>query len=270
MYRTVVTLATLLLAALNAFPQAHAGLGSYPMKVWFNGGPGVVQTQIVHLVNTAPDTLDIGVFLKDWQYDSLGNTLIYPSASTGISCTDWIKFSSETKLRLSPGEDRSIAVTMEEPPRAKDHLPVHTAMLIFEQLNPIQTKDARGVSIKVALQIGVKLYHTSPDSVAASVEIKSFKKVDTTAQLTLINNGKGLVDGSLKCTLTNKENGKTVELPKVVFYTLPGDTRILSVPLPHDLAVGDYLITGLVDSEALDEVQAAQLDMTWGNTKASY
>ncbi len=145
--RTVVTLATLQLAALNAFSQAHVGLGSYPMKVWFNGDPGVVQTQVVNLVNTAPDTLDIGVFLKDWHYDSLGNTLIYPSSTTPISCTEWIKLSGETKLRLSP------------------------AMLIFEQLNPIQTKDALGVSIKVALQIGVKLYHTTPDAEVQAAEL---------------------------------------------------------------------------------------------------
>lgn len=258
------------------------------MKLWYTGEAGQVQTQVAHLVNTSLDTLDIGIFLKDWKYDSLGNTEILPAGSTRLSCTDWIRLSVDTRFRLAPGEDKQIPLSIQAPAakgearkgdpgkggagadgpgKRPPDAPVHTAMLLFEQMNPVNARDSRGMGIRIALQIGVKLYYSFSEATDAEVEIRSFRQTDSgrAVQMTLANTGNRLVDGAVKCALVNKQNGKTDTLREAAFYTLPGDTRVISFPVPGNLPRGHYLVTGLVDSDALDDVQAAELDAGWGD-----
>src|SRR5690606_23398136 len=123
-------------------------------------------------------------------------------------------------------------------------------MIFLTQLNPGDSKDASGAAIKVAVRIGVKVYHAAGDSEGSITidDLTAMKDSNSTkwVQLSYSNAGSIWTEGKVTWTVFSYETGKTSMLGEEEFYTLPADRRKSKIQLPKELPAGRYSITARI------------------------
>ena len=148
-------------------------------------------------------------------------------------------------------------------------IPVRTAMVFLTQLNATPTAAANGASVRVALQVGTKIYHSFSEHNDPSVVVTNFTDMAPDSngsarqqqlELTLENNGQGWVEGSIETELFNQATGKKTRLEEIPLYSLPGDRRKITIRLPASLAGGLYLATAVIDYGRKNLPEIAELE----------
>lgn len=250
--------------------QAQININTSPPRLYYQTAAGSSSKQHIAIANRSNKPLELVVSVSDWNYDSLGNNHFYEAGQLPASCAGWISVKPSPYITLAPQEHAVLTVTMTPPPLADtSQLPVRTAMIFLTQLNPGLGAGADGASVRVALQVGTKIYHSFSEKNNPSVVVTNFTDMaadsNVTArqqqlELTLENNGKGWVEGSIETELFNQATGKKTKLQEMPLYSLPGDRRKITIALPASLAGGLYTATTVIDYGRKNLPEIAELE----------
>lgn len=249
--------------------QAHAqtGISVSPPRIYFDSNLGNSSTQKITVTNVSQkNALDLAVSLGDWEYDEKGENIMYPANSLKNSCANWVSIKKEDNyFTLAPGERKELDVTITPPKIATDTLSAHTAVLYVSQMNPVDDFDSKGANIKVSIRSGIKIFHTSSNSISRKVEIEDLKFDRSTNNLNLKfkNQSKIWVDGKISTEIINTQTGKKITVDGIVFYTLPGNLRKLSIPIMEPLEKGPYNASVIIDFGDSSQLEMAELNFNY-------
>lgn len=247
--------------------QAQTGISVSPPRIYFESKPGTSSTQKITVTNVSlKNTLDLAVSLGDWEYDEKGENMMYPSNTLKNSCASWISVkNNDNYFTLAPGERKDLEVTITPVKAANDSLPAHTAVLYVSQMNPVDDFDSKGANIKVSIRSGIKIFHTFSNSLTKKIEIEDLKFDQSTNNLNLKfkNQSEIWVDGKISTEIINVKTGKKVVVNDVVFYTLPGNLRKLSIPVTQDLEKGSYNASVIIDYGDSSLLEMAELNFNY-------
>ena len=247
---------------------AQAGMTVSPGKVYFKSSTGenVVQKIVVSNPNNAE--LQIGVSLSDWNYDAYGNNIMHEAGTLKNSCSGWLQVLPGSYFTLQPREQKEISISLTAPANATTEIPVRTAMLFFTQLNPGDARSKDGSLIKVSVRMGVKVYHTFPNAEARNMEVLNFidkidpahKELPGYLEMEVENNGNIWLESKVKWELLNTQTGDKEKFDTIEMYSLPGDKRIVRMPLPEKLKKGKYNATAVISYGNKDELKVVELE----------
>lgn len=248
------------------YGYAQTGISVSPPRVYFETGPGRTVSEKVSVTNASKTTvLDLSVSLGDWAYDENGGNLILPADSLKNSFAKWVTVSEGSYFSLKPDETKELTINVSVPPTLSPEIPAYTALVFVTQMNPVDDVNAQGSQIKLSVRSGIKLYFRSN----ATAKVKKLEitglKFDPKAEaleLTFQNQSNVWTDGVIYTDLLNTGTGKPVKIEETGFRTLPGDKRIVRIPLPKDLAKGSYTATIMMDFGNESEMEAAELKFT--------
>ena len=261
--KIVLTVGLLILAIAG---YAQTGISVSPPRLYFEADPGQTQTEQVVVTNVSAKTvLELAVTLADWQYNDLGENMIYQADTLANSCASWVNLNGNSYLSLKPGESKAIDISITAPAGLTSDVPVHTAMLYVTQMNPVDDVDKDGANIKVSVRSGIKLFHrtTTPRERKIDVLILSFEKSDNRILLVFNNEGNVWTDGDISIDLFNKSLGKEIHLENMIFYSMPMDHRKVYIKMPDKLEKGNYTATVLIDYGDENNIEAAELDFVY-------
>lgn len=261
MIRIIALLALTSLLVPSTYSQT--GVSVSPPRLYFESVPGNSSLQKVTVTNVSlKNTLELAVTLNDWSYDIKGENIIQPAGTQPNSCAGWITVADEDKFfSLKPGEKKDINITITSPLPLTDTLAAHTAMLFVTQMNPVNDVDQKGANIKVSVRSGIKIFHQAAGNKQKKAEIEkmSFDKTNNSISLVFSNTGNSWCDGTIYTDLVNTATGKKSQAEPVVFYTMPGNKRMMSLPLPEKPEKGKYTASVIMDYGVPDMIEIAEL-----------
>ncbi|MBW8522896.1 molecular chaperone [Chryseobacterium chendengshani] len=247
--------------------SAQTGISVSPPRVYFDSGSGSSSTQKITVTNVSTkNSLDLAVSLGDWQYDQYGENMMHAANTLKNSCASWISVKkSDNYFTLAPGERKELDVTITVPAIAKDTLSSHTALLYISQMNPVDDVDSKGANIKVSIRSGIKIFHKSAEAVTKKVEIKDLKfdKAKSNLALQFENQSSIWVDGKISTEIINTSTGKKVPVDDIVFYTLPGDLRKITIPMGSVLEKGSYNASVMIDYGDPSSLEIGELNFNY-------
>ena len=232
---------------------AQAGLTVSPGKLYFYENNKLPQTQKISITNPTNN------------YTNSGTNNITDFNTLEESCSSWIQILPNTFFTIEPNVTKDIEVILTSPDNINHNTPVHTSMLFFTQLNPGDSVDEKGASIKVTVRMGVKVYHAK-ENTEGEISINNFraeKDLDDNKFLELDyeNTGEIWTEGKISWSIFDYKNGKTTELIEEDFYTLPKDHRTSKLALDNKLKSGKYLITAQITYGKNETIQLAEMDI---------
>lgn len=246
--------------------SAQTGISVSPPRVYFESATGSSNTQKITVTNvSAKNSLDLAVSLGDWEYDEKGENIMQPASTLKNSCASWITIKKEDNyFSLAPGERKELDVTI-TPPLNGDKLAAHTAVLFVSQMNPVDDIDSKGANIKVSIRSGIKIFHKTPDVVKRKIEIQDLK-FDTSTKLlniTFENQSSIWADGKISTDIINTSTGKKIAVDPVIFYTLPGNIRKVSIPVQKIIEKGAYNASIIIDYGDNETLEVAELNFNY-------
>lgn len=246
------------------FSQAQAGMTVSPGKLFFYGTEGASVPQKIKIINPTDRELEVGISINDWQYDDKGGNVITAFNSIPQSCAGWVRILPGTHISIPGNSFKEVEVTLQVPDKSSVQHPVHTAMVFLTQLNPGSSTDASGAAIKVAVRIGVKIYHTAQETTGliAVKDLTAMKNNDgeKVVLLSYENQGNIWTDGKISWSVFSFQTGKSITIGEEEFYTLPNDQRQAQTILPADLPSGRYSVTARITTDKNNAVQLAEMD----------
>ncbi len=140
-----------------------------------------------------------------------------------------------------------------------------TGLLYVSQMNPVDDVDSKGASIKVSIRSGIKLFHKLPSAKNKKLEIQdlAYAKAGKTLDLSFDNQGDVWADGKITTDLVNTQTGKKTALDAIIFYTMPGNRREVSIPLPAGLEKGKYTASVMIDYGDRDNLELGELNFVY-------
>lgn len=250
----------LILAFPFAIAYGQTGLSVSPPRTYYVSSAGETTVKKIMVTNTSKDTtLSLTVSLSDWQYEESGNNIMTEPGTLANSATPWITIKPQSYFTLPPGETHELEVTLTAPAQS-DSTAVHTSLLFITQTNPVDSFE-QGALVKVSLQSGVKLYHRYNTSANPSIEFNNYRfdKNSRNLELSLENTGNIWTDGTVLTELVNVNDGTKYVLPDQIIYTLPGDKRNVTIPLPKDIKPGKYTASSTLSYGDDDTIKMAEL-----------
>ncbi len=256
-----------LVGSLGLNLYAQTGVSVSPPRLYFESGLGNSNTQKITVTNvSAKNSLDLAVSLGDWEYNEKGENMMSAANTLANSCAGWVSVKKEDNyFTLAPGERKDIDVTITVPGTLADKLSTHTAVLYVSQMNPVDDVDNKGANIKVSIRSGIKLFHKLPSAKNRKLEISNltYTKSNPALDLTFNNLGEIWADGKIFTDLVNTQNGKKTSLEAIVFYTMPGNKREVSIALPAGLDKGKYTASVMIDYGDHDNLELGELNFTY-------
>lgn len=254
-----------LIATIISFTTfAQAGLTVSPGKIFFYDNQKIPVTQKINITNPTNKVLEIGVSISDWNYDQSGSNKIVEYNTLKESCSPWIQILPNTFFTIEPNATKEVEVVLTIPSDVNTNIPVHTSMLFFTQLNPGDSIDEKGASIKVTVRMGVKIYHAKQESNGeiSIVDFRARKDQNDKKMMDLEfkNTGNIWTEGKIIWSLFNYKTGKTTELGEEEFYTLPNDVRVVSKQINPNLVNGQYMMSAQIVYDKNETVQLAEID----------
>ncbi|KMQ68517.1 hypothetical protein ACM39_08400 [Chryseobacterium sp. FH2] len=247
--------------------KAQTGVSVSPPRLYFESDAGKSATQKITVTNVSvKNSLDMAVSLGDWEYNEMGENIMYAASTLPSSCASWVSIKKEDAyFTLAPGERKDIDVTITPPNVLSDQLLAHTAVLYVSQMNPVDDVDNKGASIKVSIRSGIKLFHKLPAAGKKIIEIQNLTLDKSKKALNLLfeNQGNIWIDGKIQTELVNTENGKKLSLDQIIFYTMPGNKREMNIPLPATLEKGKYTASVMMDYGDSNNLELAELNFTY-------
>lgn len=240
--------------------QGQTGLSVSPPRTYVTSVAGESTVNRILVTNTSKSTsLNLTVSLSDWQYEESGNNIMADPGTLPNSAASWITVKPQSYFTLPPGETHELEVTLTAPAQT-DSEEVHTALLFITQTNPVDSFE-QGALVKVSLRSGVKIYHRYNTPANPSIEFNDyrFEKKARHLDLSLQNTGNTWTDGTVITELVNVNDGTKYELADQIIYTLPGDRRNVTVPLPANLKPGKYTASSTLSYGDDDTIKMAEL-----------
>ena len=247
--------------------NAQTGISVSPPRVYFESSGGSSTTQVVTVTNvSAKNTLDLAVSLGDWEYDENGENIMHPANTLQNSCANWISVKkSDNYFTLAPGERKELEVSLTVPNINTDKLSAHTAVLFVSQMNPVDDVDSNGANIKVSIRSGIKIFHKYPEATKRKIEIQDLKfdVSKKTLNMQFLNQSEIWTDGKITTDIINTKTGKKITVDPLIFYTLPGNTRKISIPVNDLEEKGPYNISVMIDYGDNETLEMAELNFNY-------
>lgn len=244
--------------------QAQTGISVTPPRNYFIAAEGTRETKKILVSNLSKTNfLDLSVSLSDWKYSELGENMVYDAGTLETSCANWITILPSSIFSLEPQESIELEILIQVPENVEGSIDmVRTAMLYINQLNATSAVNEHGANIMVSVRSGIKLYHKLNNQRNPEIEPTNFtyNKSENRLELEFMNKGNIWTDGDLSFSLLFQDTGKKIKLDNQVFYTMPGDVRILYIPLPNDLEKGTYLVSSLFEYNREMKIAELQFD----------
>ncbi|SEA30629.1 hypothetical protein SAMN05216331_1338 [Porphyromonadaceae bacterium KH3R12] len=244
---------------------SQVGISVSPPRVYYSLDPGETGSQKVLVSNVSKDhPLNFSLTMGDWEYDSYGGNLMFPPDSLDNSCAGWLSLPGGMYMTLEPGESREIDLTMTIPAEIDRDANVQTAMLFVTQMNPVDGVDTQGAAIKINVRQGIKIYRkgNAPEIKKVEIENLAYDKETNSLMLLFSNVGNIWINGRASASLFNQGDGKELNIEAADFYTMPGDRRIMQIPLRQELEKGRYTATVMLDYGDRTTIEAAELQFT--------
>lgn len=231
--------------------QAQTGISVTPPRNYFISQEGTRDTKTITVTNLSRNNrLDLSISLNDWKYNEVGENIVRDAGTLDNSCAPWITILPDAIFSLEPEESKELEILMQVPQNVDGDLEkVRTAMLYINQLNATSAVNEQGANIMVSVRSGIKIYHKLNNQRNPEIDPTNFtyEKDKNRLKLEFENTGNVWTDGDLSFDLLYQETGEKVKIKNEVFYTLPGDQRIMYIPLPDELKEGAYLISALFE-----------------------
>jgi len=258
---------TLLFLFLMIQISAQTGISVSPPRVYFESAAGSSSTQKITVTNvSAKNTLDLAVSLGDWDYDEKGENMMYAAGALKNSCASWINIKKDDNyFSLAPGERKELEVTLTSPKVNQDKLSAHTAVLFVSQMNPVDDIDNKGAKIKVSIRSGIKIFHRTLEPIKRKIEIQDLK-FDSSKKLlniTFENQSEIWTDGKIITDIINTNTGKKITVEPIIFYTLPGNIRKVTIPVQDLTEKGSYNVSVLIDYGDNETLEMGELNFNY-------
>ncbi len=268
MKRKTCCIAYLCLLFYSYQAYSQAGMTASPVRNYFRVSKGNSSVKKITITNPNNTPLEIGLSVNDWRHDITGNNEVFPAGTLKTSMRNWIQVLEGSYFILQPKETRDINLVITPAADADTSIPVHTSMIYLTQLNPAEVPKANGASLKLAIRLGIKLYHSFKSFDEKNIEINEFKDLalikdsstNSALELKITNTGRIWLEAKTKWELMNSKTGKKVVLESPEFDMLPGEVRILRKDLPTSLEKGSYTATVIINYGNRDELKLAELD----------
>ncbi len=238
--------------------QAMQIIQIQPAKVRLSIVPGNTQTGLLKVYNYTNDTKYIKVYAEDWVYLAAcdGTKEFKRAGSTELSAADWISF-SPVEFEISAYGMQLINYSVRVPPDTKGG---HYAVLFFEDKMGGKKEEIKGVSVSLAIRVGVLFYLESQGTVerTARIEDLQISKKEDKFNLQLKFTNTGNVD------LTTKSNFYIMDNKGMIYargefadvYTFPGNSTNLVAGWKEIIPKGKYDLVLSVDiGKALEEAR---------------
>ena len=262
MKSTFQLLALTLLLCFYSLGHAQTGLDVTPPRTYYTSAAGATTVNKIKVSNPSKSTsLTLSVSVNDWEYDQNGSNVIAEAGTLKNSAAHWISIKPQSYITLAPGESQDVEITVTPPAKKFDSLNVHTALVFITQTNPVDSHDEKGSLIKISLRSGVKIYHRYNDELLPSVAFSDYQYNNKMKklELSIANKGNTWTDGTVVTELVNQTDGTQVKLEDQIIYTLPGDERIVGIPIPAVLKPGKYIATSTFSYGDNDTIKMAEL-----------
>lgn len=249
------------LLVLPSVASGQMGISVTPPRSYFVSAPGESTGNKIVVSNPSKTTaLTLAVSFNDWEYDETGTNIIRDPGTLQNSCSKWITVKPQSYFTLAPGESQELEITV-TPPLSANTTHVHTSMMFITQTNSVDSYNQAGALVKVSLRSGVKIYHRYSGASEAEIEFTDFKynKNQKVLNLEIANTGKTWTDGTVVTELVNQNTGEKLNLADQIIYTLPGDQRAITVPLPANLKPGKYIASSTFAYGEEDTIKMAEL-----------
>lgn len=230
--------------------HAQTGISVTPPRNYFIAQEGARDTKTITVTNLSKNhSLDLSISLNDWEYNEVGENMVRDAGTLDNSCAEWITILPEAIFSLEPEESKELEILMQVPEEVNGNTKIRTAMLYINQLNTTSAVNEQGANIMVSVRSGIKIYHKLNNQRNPEIDPTNFthEKDKNRLRLEFENIGNIWTDGDLSFDLLHQETGEKVKIKNEVFYTLPGDQRIMYIPLPDGLKVGSYLMSALFE-----------------------
>lgn len=256
-----------LLILIPTISYCQTGISVSPPRTYFTLDPGKIESKKILISNPSKtNVLELSVSLNDWEYDSLGNNIIYDAGKLNTSSSSWLDILPQSFFSIAPGASHEIELRMKVPDTLDTSIPVHTSMVFITQINPTDDINEQGANIKIAVRSGVKIYHRNDIKRNANIDITNFayNKADNNhLKLVFSNIGNVWSDGTITCELLNQETGKKTKLDDVIFYSMPGNSRTVFLKLPENLDPAKYIASAIINYEYAASVKLAELSFNY-------
>jgi P pilus assembly chaperone PapD len=262
----VLSILAILFLSVSQTLFSQVGISVSPPRVYYTLNPGETGSQKVLISNVSKEhPLNLSLTFGDWKYDTYGSNVMFPPDSLDNSCAGWLSLPGGTYITLEPGENREIDLTMAVPAESGHKANVQTAMLFVTQMNPVDGVDAQGAAIRINVRQGIKIYRKShaPEVKRVEIENLAYEKETNSLVLTFTNAGNIWINGRVNASLFNQTTGKESNIEAIDFYTMPGDRRIMNIPLQQTLEKGKYTATVMLDYGDETTIEAAELQFTY-------
>ncbi len=262
MKKTFGILFTLVLFFFGSEADAQTGLDVTPPRSYYTSAEGESTVNTIKVSNPSKKSaLTLAISINDWKYDGNGNNVIAEAGTLPNSAAKWISIQPQSYFTLAPGESQEVVITVTPPMKKFDSLSVHTALIFVTQTNPVDSFNEKGALIKISLRSGVKIYHRYKEEPAPSIDFTDyqFNKRMRKLELSIGNKGNIWTDGPVVTELVNQSDGTKLKLEDQMIYTLPGDERVVDIPLPVTLKPGKYIATSTFSYGDDDIIKMAEL-----------
>jgi len=244
------------------------GLSVAPSRIFFKGKPGQTVTESITFTNNSNKNLTFTSAIKDWERDSLGTKVYYPSSKLKESNGNWLSL-SESTIVLTPGQTKQVALNMQIPTNA---IVMSHSMVFFTQANEQKKVDAQvKIGLNVLLEVGVQVYHVPDGLLPGTLEFLAFddrgiNKKDTAfvraMRVKVKNNGQLNKDAYVRFELTNIETGEEITIKPIAIAMLPNAIQSIQLELPGNLK-GRYLVVSILDAGSQYSLKVAEKEIIY-------
>ena len=234
------------LAAFVASTDAQAAMISINQpKIELELSRGETYSGETTVENPTEETLDLKMYLEDWQYkgNGTGEKDFSPPKTTPLSASGWITF-SPADAKLAPFGKQTIRYTVHVPEDAEGG---HYSVLFFESMIGSVPDDSNpGAMIRVAGRIGALFFIRVKDTIRREGLVESLKVTppqgNSPMELETTFKNTGNIDVTLEGNfLIMSADGQVLgrgDIDKV--YTFPGETDTRKTQWVGRLPKGDY------------------------------
>ena len=254
--------------AKSASSQVPAkGIFVMPSIVEFNLANNQIGTKTLNIQNRTENTVQLKVYLADWERDSMGKHKYLNPGSISTSCSEWLKFDKEF-IEIASGASTPLNVTLKVPDSATSVKEMKWSMLFIEVVNEKKAVQDTGVSTSVLpiFRMGVHVYQTPPTLTRKEIKMLSFdplieSKDSIVYSIFCENVGDVHVKAKSSLELTNLTDGTKIKLGPDPISIFPGARRRVNYRLPATLVKGKYSLLAVIEGSEDMPIEAAQTEI---------
>ena len=204
--------------------------------------PGEIYKGTIQIQNTANIERSVRVYLKDYLFNSSGESRHDPPGTLARSNSGWITFNPEL-LNLSPGEKATIDYEVKVPVQDSLKGTYWSVIMVEGILPPDTTKFNRGVTINTAIRYAVQIVTNIGNSGASDLQFKELEIVKqdqiNTLSVSIENTGERQLKPEVALELFD-ENGNSAGVIKAEpKKTFPGTSININLSL-NGIKPGKY------------------------------